>query len=139
MVQKEPDNLKAQYMLGLVFLQKKMYPEAVKIFEQLYAGKEKELAAAALGYAYAKSERKSEARRILMEMDNKSKENPSPAQEKAIVLTGLGEKDEAIKWLEKSYQQHLYTLSSLKVEPLFDDLRSDPAFLSILRRMNLDY
>jgi serine/threonine-protein kinase len=139
MVQKEPDNLKAQYMLGLVYLQKKMYPEAVQIFEQLYAGKEKDLAAAALGYAYAKTNRKSKARRILAEMDDNLKENPIPPQEKAIVLTGLGEKDEAIKWLEKSYEQHLSTLNSLKVEPLFDDLRSDPRFLEILRRMNLDY
>jgi len=139
MVQKEPDNLKAKYMLGLVYLQKKMYPEAVLIFEQLYNGKERELAASALGYTYAKTNRESEARRILSEMNDNSKENPTPPQEKAIVLTGLGEKGEAIKWLEKSYEQHLSTLSSLKVEPLFDDLRSDPRFLDILRRMNLDY
>jgi len=138
-VQKEPDNLKAKYMLGLVYLQKKMYPEALQIFEQLYNGKERELTAAALGYTYAKTNRKSEARRILSEMDDKSKENPTPPQEKAIVLTGLGEKNEAIKWLEKSYQQHLSTLSPIKVEPLFDDLRSDPRFLDIIRRMNLDY
>ncbi len=138
-VQKEPKNVKAKYLLGLVYLQKKMYAEALEIFEQLYySGNEKELSASALGYTYGKLKRTNEARRIIAEMDDESKENPIPPQEKSIVFIGLGDNDKAIEWLEKAYQQHLSTLSTIRVEPLYDDLRSDSRFQNILHRMNLD-
>jgi hypothetical protein len=53
------------------------------------------------------------------------------------VLFGLGRNDEAFEYLEKTYQERHGILVYLKVEPLFDDLRSDPRLISMLERMNL--
>ena len=48
---------------------------------------------------------------------------------------GLGEKDKAFEWLEKAYEEHF--IIAIKVNPVFDPLRSDPRFADLLRRMNL--
>jgi hypothetical protein len=56
----------------------------------------------------------------------------------ALIYTGLGEKDQAFQWLEKAYQERSDLLVYLKVEPMFDRLRSDPRFTNLLHRMGLD-
>jgi hypothetical protein len=50
---------------------------------------------------------------------------------------GLGDKDEAFAWLERVYSQHSNVLTTLKVDPHFDPLRSDPRFQDLLRRVGL--
>jgi serine/threonine-protein kinase len=49
----------------------------------------------------------------------------------------IAEKDKAIEWLEKAYEEHDSSLVSLGVEPMFDPIRSDIRFREILRRMKL--
>jgi TolB-like protein/DNA-binding winged helix-turn-helix (wHTH) protein/Tfp pilus assembly protein PilF len=48
----------------------------------------------------------------------------------------LGNAEQTLGWLEEAYRQHAPGLSGLKVEPLFDFLRSNPRFQDLLRRMN---
>ena len=55
----------------------------------------------------------------------------------ARVYTGLGEKDKAFEWLEKGYEDRSVSFLVLKVNPVYDPLRSDPRFTGLLRRMNL--
>src|SRR6267143_3544086 len=50
---------------------------------------------------------------------------------------GIGDKDEAFAWLEKAYSQHSNVLTSLKVDPIYDPLRSDPHFQDLLHRVGL--
>jgi hypothetical protein len=50
---------------------------------------------------------------------------------------GMGNKDQAFAWLEKAYSQHSYALITLKVEPGYDSLRSDPRFQDLMRRVGL--
>ncbi len=50
----------------------------------------------------------------------------------------LGEKDEAFVWLEKAYQDHDVRLCRVKVDPKWDLARSDPRFLSMLKRLELE-
>ena len=54
----------------------------------------------------------------------------------AIIYIGLGEKDKAFEWLEKTYEQREGWMTELKIEPMFDNLRSDPRFQDLLDRMN---
>jgi hypothetical protein len=55
----------------------------------------------------------------------------------ALIYTGLGEKDLALEWLEKAYEERSDLLVYLKVEPRLDSLRSDPHFNELLHRMAL--
>ncbi len=54
----------------------------------------------------------------------------------AIRYTSLGEKDKALDWLEKGYEEHTPLMVLIKAAPSFDSLRSDPRFQDLLRRMN---
>ena len=54
----------------------------------------------------------------------------------AEAYANLGDKDEALRWLEKGYREHDAWLALLKVWPRLDPLRSDPRFQNLLQRMN---
>ncbi len=56
----------------------------------------------------------------------------------ARFYTGLGEKDQALEWLEKAFAERETGLTFLKTRPYYDPLRDDPRFQDLLRRMNLE-
>ena len=97
---------------------------------------EHQLEALNLGYIYAVSGREVEARGILEEFRKFSKTRYVDAFKVAWVYTGLGEKDQALEWLQRAYREHSGNMWGLKVDPLLDPLRSDPRFQDLLRRMN---
>jgi len=132
----EPNNTGAMYIIVLAYFQKKMYAEAIELLEKL-STINKWYAAAPLGYAYAKVGREADARHILAEMEERSKTENLPAQERAIVYIGLGDNDSAFYWLEKSYEERFGSMISLTSDPFFDSIKSDPRFAVLARKINL--
>lgn len=123
-----PDHPRLRYFDGLRDLATGQTEAAVKIFEEIYE-KEPTLGAAPLGFAYAKSGRRSEANRILNNFTNLSKENGYvPAQELAIVYAGLGDFNSAFDRLTSACQETFPRFPFLLSDPLIDDLRSDRRF-----------
>jgi hypothetical protein len=57
---------------------------------------------------------------------------------RALIYTGLGNKDQAFKYLDKAFDERDSWMTSLKVTPLFDVLRSDPRFDLLLKKMGLE-
>jgi Flp pilus assembly protein TadD len=117
-----------------------MFEEAITAFQRAMSVTQspaKTLAMAGLGHVYAVSGRKTEARKILAELQRLSEHSYVQATDVALVYAGLGDKDKAFAWLDKAYEEHSFALSNLKVEPRFDPLRSDPRFTDLLRRMGL--
>ena len=55
----------------------------------------------------------------------------------AGVYAGLGDKDQAFQWLERSLQDRAWDITYLKVDPMFDNLHSDPRFADLVRRVGL--
>ncbi len=55
----------------------------------------------------------------------------------AVVHTGLGDRDHAFAWLEKSYEDRNGWLSEVNADPTFDGLHSDPRFANLVRRLKL--
>ena len=90
---------------------------------------------AALGHALAMSGRTQEARRIVEELQLQASQKYVPPFNIAMVYAGLGEKDEAFEWLERAYEDRSIWLIFLNVHPMFDELRSDPRFHTLVRRM----
>jgi eukaryotic-like serine/threonine-protein kinase len=131
-----PKNQSAMYMLALAYSQKNLYDEAIKVLEKL-STMNKWYAASLLGYAYAKAGRVDEARRILDEMEEHSKTEHLPPQERAIVYIGLGDNDAAFHWLEESYKERFGSIIGLTSDPFFDSIKSDPRFAVLARKINL--
>ncbi|HET8674206.1 MAG TPA: tetratricopeptide repeat protein, partial [Blastocatellia bacterium] len=90
-----------------------------------------------LGFAHAAAGKRDEALKTLLELDEQSKHSYVPPYHFAIVHAGLGQKDQAFEWLERAFEKHAVDLFTLKVEPMFDGLRSDPRFQDLLRRIGL--
>jgi len=84
---------------------------------------------ASLGHVYALSGKKSDARTVIEELKQLSGHQYVPATSIALVYAGLGEKDQAFAWLEKGYEEHAFQMQWLKVDPRWDNLRSDRASL----------
>lgn len=89
-----------------------------------------------LGHAYARSGRKSDAEQVLKEFNRRSEHGYVPAYNVAMVYAGLGGKKQALAFLEKAYADRCSTLMFAKVDPAFDNLRSEQRFQDLLRRMN---
>jgi tetratricopeptide (TPR) repeat protein len=89
-----------------------------------------------LADAYAAAEQRDDAQKVLEQLFVLSKERYVTPYGVAKIYNALGQKDEALRWLETSYQQQAEWLLLLKVDARFDDLRSNPRFQDLMRRMN---
>ncbi len=89
-----------------------------------------------LGYAYAREGRTEDANRILSDLLNRSDQGDSLSTAIAQVYIGLGDKDHAFEWLKKAVMQRDGNLF-LKVDPVYDSLRRDLRFGSLLQSINL--
>jgi TolB-like protein/DNA-binding winged helix-turn-helix (wHTH) protein/Flp pilus assembly protein TadD len=130
----------AREYLGLVYLQKSKYKESILEFEKsLQISPDSPDAMWKLGYAYGVTGRRVEAVQVLGRLNQLSKRRYVPSEAIACVYAGIGEIGMAFEWLEKGYKARSIGLGGidLKVNPVFDSLRSDPRFADILRRINL--
>jgi serine/threonine protein kinase/predicted Zn-dependent protease len=120
----------AHYWLGWVELEMKHYDQALAEFSQVQNlfGR---------GYVYGVTGRKSEAKEMLEASKQHSPGQPVNSLHLAFIYIGLGEKDEAFACLEREYETHSAGMTSLKVAPYYDPLRSDPRFADLLRRVHL--
>jgi TolB-like protein/Tfp pilus assembly protein PilF len=135
-IELDPNFPGGHVLLGEVYVHKSMYKEGIaEIQKELMILPNSTGALSELGYAYALDGRRSEAQKVLDQLNERSKQKYVSAVTRAIIYTGLGEKDKAFEWLEKSYEER--SIGAIKVNPVFDPLRSDPRFADLLRRMNL--
>ncbi len=124
--------------LGFSYMLKGMFVDAIRQCQKadLHDGVNLSL----LGYAYAASGKKVEALKILEELKEKLEQRQVSPSEIALVYAGLGEKDQAFAWLQMAYEEHNggFWMIFLKVLPLFDNLRSDPRYNLLLKKMGLE-
>jgi TolB-like protein len=90
-----------------------------------------------VGYVYGSMGRTEDARNMVAELKRLRGQQYVSAVDIAMIHVGLGEKDEAIEWLEKGYDERSYQMQNLKVEPTWDSLRDDPRFADLIRRVGL--
>ncbi|MGI8919427.1 MAG: winged helix-turn-helix domain-containing tetratricopeptide repeat protein [Pyrinomonadaceae bacterium] len=133
----DPNNQNAHRNLGLAYEQKKMYDEAIGEFRKVQALSKGEFGEMALGHAYAAAGKRDEALKIIEGSKKRLQNTRVAALKFAVIYAGLGEKDQAFHWLDKAFKEHEPALRRLKVDPYFDNLRSDPRFTDLLRRMKL--
>ena len=134
----DPNFMAAHFRLGLVYEQKGMYEEAIAQFSKARTISENNpFVIAGLGHVYGLSGNRKKAQEMISELKELSNRRYVPAYDMAVIYSGLGERDQAFAWLGKAYQERAGSLVYLKVEPVFDPIRSDRRFADLLRRMGL--
>jgi TolB-like protein/DNA-binding winged helix-turn-helix (wHTH) protein/Flp pilus assembly protein TadD len=127
----------AHYVLGQALVQKHMYKEAIAELQRAVELSEGSTAFTAnLAYAYAVSGSRNEAVKILNDLKNRPQNGFSNAPEIALVYVGLDQKDQAMSWLEKAFEESFSPWVLMR--PAFDPLRSDPRFQNLLHRIGLN-
>jgi len=86
---------------------------------------------------YALAGDRDKANKALNELREISKRHYVSPYWFAGVYAGLGDKEQAFAWLDKAYQDRTLFLIWLKVEPQFENLRDDPRYNDLLRRIGL--
>jgi DNA-binding winged helix-turn-helix (wHTH) protein/TolB-like protein/Tfp pilus assembly protein PilF len=138
----DPNSFPARRYLGLAYEEKGMYPQAIAEFQKGVKLSGSPLMLALLGHAYAASGKKAEARQVLNDLHDLGESRGETSgyvspYTVAAIYTGLGEKDQAFKWLERAYEERDVWLMNLKVDPVFAKLRSDKRFQDLLTRAGL--
>jgi tetratricopeptide (TPR) repeat protein len=122
------------FPLAVIYVEKGMYDEAIQQFQKL---DDQPHALGHMGNAYARMRRAAEAREMISRLQKKVQNTGIGRYEIALVYAGLGEKEEAFTWLEKSFVARDKGLTYLKVDPCLDPLRSDARFQDLVRRVGL--
>lgn len=155
----EPNFGPANGLIGIAYLAMGRYPDAVREFKamirfstgdykvgQAEQGESKERRAlpdsdpealALLGYAYAAAGRVERAHEVLGELVELSKMRYVQPHAIALLHIALGDNDKAFEWLEKAFIDKSSTLTFIKVGPFFDNLRADPRYAQLVRRLGL--
>ena len=88
-----------------------------------------------LGYGYAISGDRAKAEQILRELAEMSKRRYVNTTAFATIYLGFGEKQKALDWLDKSYQDQESACWYLKVDPVYDSVRNEPRFQALVQKI----
>jgi tetratricopeptide (TPR) repeat protein len=128
----------AHFYLIPAYEQKRMFEEAINELQKaIELSRGSAAMTALLGHVYAVSGRRDKALKVIKELKERSKREYVPSFYFVLVYLGLDEKDQAFKWLERAYRERSTHLVWLKVDPIFDGLRSDLRFTELIRRIGL--
>jgi serine/threonine-protein kinase len=144
-LQSDPDFWVARHYLGLAYVQKGMYNEAIAELRGLIkapptghlpddvVANETE-ASSSLGFAYAMAGKAAEARAILSQLQALSQRRYVSGLYFAVIYAGLKDHDRAIEYLKRAYESRHPGLVLIRIEPIFDRLRSDERFKQLVKR-----
>jgi TolB-like protein/Tfp pilus assembly protein PilF len=127
----------AHRALGWAYGLKGSYPEAIAETRTAIELRNGSSAKGYLGLWLARSGKREDAGQLLNELKQESAWNYVQPYTFALIYIGLGSKEEALNWLEKQMSGHAETANQYAVAPELDELRSEPRFKAMLKRMNL--
>jgi serine/threonine-protein kinase len=138
-IEMEPDFVYAHMFLGFAYLDNGMFEEGMREFEKERAlsGGWNPSVEAYIGGAYAAIGQRDRAEKILVELQARSKEAYVPAFVLSVLHFSLGNEDQGFECLERAYEERDHWLCWINVNPSFDNVRSDPRFVAILKKMGL--
>ncbi len=134
----DPNNVQAIRHVGVLLGAKGDVAAGIAELEKARALDEAEDVVGALGYAYAIAGNRPKAEQALRDLDELAKSRFVTPGQRMITYLGLGEKDQALDWLEKCYEAQDGACWWLKVDPIYDPLRREPRFQALLKKAGFD-
>lgn len=124
------------FMLARIYTEKGMYQDAIAEADRAAQIAEHSYSLAVKGFALAKSGAAIEARNVIDELLKRPKKGRLYTN-LALIYTGLGDNKKALEHLEKGFEEREGQID-LNVNPVWDDLRSEPRFVELMKRMNFE-
>jgi TolB-like protein/Tfp pilus assembly protein PilF len=119
----------AQELKGLI-------PEATAEYQKTMSMTEDPVPLGMLGRLFALHGQKDEALKILQRLRQSREQRYTAAYALALICVGLGDRNEALKWLEQGYREHDgFNIGPIRVDPLLAPLHGDPRFEALAERI----
>jgi TolB-like protein/tetratricopeptide (TPR) repeat protein len=135
-LQMEPNLARPYDDVGRILLEKGNFSEAIAALKKAVSLSNRSARClSSLGYGYGVTGQLNLAREILAELEGMSKQGYIASSDFAIVHAGLGDRDQAIAWLERACEERDSHLPHLNVDPRLKSLRQEPRFEALLRRI----
>jgi serine/threonine protein kinase/tetratricopeptide (TPR) repeat protein len=132
-LERDPDFWLAHWGLGSAYVQTGEYTQAVAELERAVSLSKRDAGTiSSLAVAQARSGRPAEARKLLSELLLLSQHERVSGADIALIYVALGEREEALGWLQKAYTARAHDLLSLNSDPWWDSLRDDPRFRQLI-------
>src|SRR5437867_2110585 len=132
----DPGFYYAHFILGEALAAKGAFEQAIEEYRKAHALDDDPWVLGLLGHAYASSGNKTEALKILDQLKELSTQRYVSAYSFTILYLGLGDKQEALRWLEQSYQDRAGSdIAWIRVHSLLDPLRGDPRFEALAEKI----
>jgi serine/threonine-protein kinase len=126
----------AQWSYGLALELQGKNSEAIAHYEKAAAIGDDPIPLGVLGRAYGLAGRKDDARKILERLRRARAERYTAAYALALVHLGLGDRNEALKWLEESYRERDgNNIAQIRVDPLLTSLHGDARFEALAEKI----
>jgi TolB-like protein len=136
--QLDPGYFMLHFIAGRAHMRLNNYARAIAHLKQARTGTgELPLMDAALGLAYAVSGKKGLTLKLADQFKAAAKKRYIPPTYFGMLFAGLGDKDKALEWLEKAFQERADGLTWLNVEPMMDEVRTDARFQELIQRIGL--
>lgn len=133
----DPNFTYAHIVLGWTFASKGMYREAIAAYRKGLDLAYDPVNKGFLALLLARTGQRAEAAQMLAELKQEATQRYVPSYAMALACLGLDEKEVAFVWLEKQVEERGYFASVYAVAPELDELRGDPRFKEMLKRLNL--
>jgi tetratricopeptide (TPR) repeat protein len=133
----DPSYIWARVHLSQAYQQKAMYTEAIDELRYVMATSSINYRhLASLAHLYTESGKRGEAQKLLRDLLEQEKKYYISPYSIAVVYAWLENKVQAFAWLRKGIDQRTGRMVRLRFDPRFKNLRSDPMFVKLLRRIN---
>jgi len=132
----EPGSAVTHAVLAIIYQDKRMYEQAITESKKaLQSGGAPGEMRGLMGYAYAASGNRKEAERMIAELKSLLPGHTHAALDLAVVLSGLGDKESSLHWLEKAREMKVSDLIVIGQDPRFAGMRGDRRFQRLMQQV----
>jgi TolB-like protein/Tfp pilus assembly protein PilF len=136
-IELDPNHWSGHLDLGLALEQKHHYSDALSELQKATAAANNKLWISFIAHDLALSGDRAGAKKIIADLKELSKRTYVSPWLFAMIYPDFGDKDEAFKWLEACYETREHDLVFSNVWPMFDNLRTEPRYQDLMRRVGL--
>lgn len=138
MLDLEPNFWAGHHTMALVLLKQGRHNEALAEAKQsVDLSKRGNSPLALLAHVYGRMGKRADAEAIIKELQQRYANRDADGRDVAVAYAGLDDKDQVFAWLEKAYEERSHFLAVLRLEMVFDSVKSDPRWNALLQRVGV--